>query len=138
MDYAYRHLLLQHETLINQKLLYATGASSVPANLSSLALSMTLVLLLWDPPPTSNTNCPPITYIVMISSASLDPNSFMASTTDHITSKIVDNLTQQMDYIFTVAGVDVGGRVGELSAPLQFAFGKLVLGYYSLKIVLST
>ena len=99
----------------------STGVSSPPANLRLSALSMTSVLLEWDPPPTSNTSCPPTTYIVTIIDVTLLLNPVMASTTDHITSKIVDNLTQEMEYFFIVAGVDAGGRVGELSAPLQFA-----------------
>ena len=49
------------------------------------------------------------------------------------TTKIVSGLTQGVDYSFTVAGVDTGGRVGEESVPsetLTFDGNQYLLWYW--------
>ena len=75
------------------------------------------MLLSWSLPPTSNTNCPPVTYILTThTSNSLFVDSVVINTTNSTTiSKTVHNLTQGGEYTFSVAGVDAGGRVGENS-----------------------
>ena len=88
-------------------------------NVSLLAVSVTSVLLVWSPPPTTDSSCPPVRYFVTITSASLCLNPLVMNTTytTNVTSKTVSGLTQGMEYSFTVVGMDAGDRVGENSAP---------------------
>ena len=90
----------------------AAGAPTAPVDVIPLALSVTSVLLSWNPPPTNDTSCPPITYAITITAvcSSLDP--VVMNTTDATTNKTVPGLTQGVKYYFTVAGVDAGGRMG--------------------------
>ena len=73
------------------------------------------MLLSWKPPLNSDTSCPPATYIITITAANVLPGSLVTNATDNATNKIMSDLTQGIEYSFTVAGVDAGGRVGEFS-----------------------
>ena len=95
----------------------AAGAPSAPVNVSTTAVSVTSVLLLWKPPPTSDTSCPPATYTITITTAYLCLHQMVINTTDSTPNQTVHGLAQGLEYTLTVAGVDAGGRVGEHSAP---------------------
>ena len=56
-------------------------------------------------------------YNITITAANVFPDPLVIGTTDNATNKTVSDLAQGMEYSFTVAGVDAGGRVGENSAP---------------------
>ena len=87
-------------------------------NVGLLAVSVNSVLLMWSPPYT-NSSCPPVRYIIAVTSASLSMNPSVLNTTytANVTNKIVCGLVQGLEYSFTVTGVDAGGRLGENSAP---------------------
>ena len=76
---------------------------------------MLLPQLSWSPSPTSDTNCPPVIYIITIIAANSSLVLVERGTTNVTNKKIVDNLTQGEKYHFIVAGVDAGGRVRENS-----------------------
>ena len=91
-------------------------------DVSVITVSVTSVLLSWKPPPASNTSCPPDNYTItyIATSSPLDP--IVINTTGATTNMTVPGLTQGLEYSFTVAGVDAGGRVGENSAHCSFVF----------------
>lgn len=97
----------------------AAGAPSAPVDVSIIAVSVTSVLVLWKPPSTSDTSCPPATYSITITTAYLGLHQMVINTTDSTLNQIVNGLAQGLEYTLTVAGVDAGGRVGEHSAPLN-------------------
>ena len=91
---------------------------SAPVNFTSSAVSANSVLLSWSTPPAIESNCPPTTYILIYAEANLILDHVVINTTNSTTiSKTVTNLTQGLEYSFTVAGVDAGGRVGKDSVP---------------------
>ena len=76
------------------------------------------MLLSWKPPPTSDTSCPPATYTITITAANVLPGPVVVNTTDSANIKtVIAEFAQGMEYSFTVAGIDAGGRVGEFSGP---------------------
>ena len=93
---------------------------NAPVDFISLVLSLTSVLLLWAPPMTSDTSCPLAYYSITIKSSCscLDPAVINTINTT-ATNKTVSGLTQDVEYSFTVAGVDAEGRVGEKSKPFN-------------------
>ena len=79
---------------------------------TSSAVSVSSVLLSWSAPLPNDISCPPTTYIITISAASLSQNLTVMglNSTDVPTNKTVTNLTQGLEYSFTVSGIDAGGR----------------------------
>ena len=90
----------------------AAGVPSTPVDATLSAVSVTSVLLSWKPPPTSNTSCPPATYTITVTATSSSQHPVVINTTGATTSMTVPGLTQGLEYSFTVAGVDAGGRMG--------------------------
>ena len=86
-------------------------------NVNSLAISATSVLLSWSPPSKNDTSCPPTAYTITITAANSSLDPVVINITNSTTNKTVSGLTQGLEYSFTVAGVDAGGRVGENSTP---------------------
>ena len=93
-----------------------------PIDVTSSAESANSVLLSWEPPPTSDTSCPPATYTITITAANAFLDPLVINTTDNATNKTVSDLDQGMKYFFTVAGVDAKGKVGEFSIPSYIIF----------------
>ena len=102
-----------HLSILNEPV---SGVPSAPVDIDSSAVSLTSVLLSWNLPPASDTNCPPETYTITITTANLCLHQMVINTTDDATKNTVSGLTQGMEYSFIVAGVDAGGRLGENSA----------------------
>ena len=91
---------------------------SAPVNVTSSAVSANSVLLSWNPPPASDSSCPPTIYILKDTATNLFLDQVVINTSNSTTiSKTVTGLTQGLEYSFVMAGVDAGGRVGENSAP---------------------
>ena len=94
----------------------AAGAPSAPVDVSSSVVSANSVLLSWNPPPASDSSCPPATYTITITTAYFCLHQMVINTTDSTINRTLYGLTQGLEYFFTVAGVDAGERVGEYSA----------------------
>ena len=76
--------------------------------------TLTSVVLSWLAP--SDSLCV-FNYIITIVYIYDEGNvSYIYNTTSNITSITLVNMTQKLDYMFTVAGVDTGGRIGKSSA----------------------
>ena len=95
---------------------HVTGVPN-PENLTLLALSVTSVLLCWNHPPASDANCPLAEYVITITTVDLPQDPRVIYTSNNVTNMTVCNLTQGMEYAFTVAGMGAGGRVEENNAP---------------------
>ena len=71
---------------------------SAPEDFTLSAMSVTSVLLCWNHPPASDTNCPPTNYVITITIVDLPsdhPEVIYAS--DHVTNMTVHNLTQDLE-----------------------------------------
>ena len=92
------------------------GLPSAPLSPKLLAESLTSVVLCWTSP--TDSACI-ISYTITLIDISKGNTSFIYNTTTNTTSMTVSDLTQGTEYSFTVAGIDVGGRMGEKSVPSQ-------------------
>ena len=93
-------------------------------NVTAWPVSVNSVQIIWIPPPSTNSSCPPFAYIITIKTANLSLNSTLINTTNitNVANKTVYDVAQGLWYSFTVAGVDAGGRVGDNSVPSQVNF----------------
>ena len=91
---------------------------SAPDDVTLSDVSANSVLLSWSPPLASDISCPPATYNLTAIEANffLDPEVINTTNSTAI-NKTMSNLTQGLEYSFSVAGVDAGGRVGKNSVP---------------------
>ena len=96
---------------------YIANTPRAPVDVTASAVLISSVLLSWKPPLTSDPSCPPATYTISITAANVFLDPLVINTTDHATNKTMFDFNQGIEYSFTVAGVDAGGRVGEFSAP---------------------
>ena len=91
---------------------FSPGPPSAPLIPEFFPESFISVNLLWVPP--SDDQC--ITcYTITLTNITEGNVTYTYSTTTNTTSKRVSDLTRGVDYSFTVAGVDTGGRVGDRS-----------------------
>ena len=93
------------------KLLYL-GPPSAPLSPSFSPQSLSSVVLSWTP---SDADCV-VKYIITLTNITEWNASYVYNTTINTTSMTVSDLTQGVEYSFTVAGIDEEGRVGEASA----------------------
>ena len=98
----------------------AAGAPNAPVDVSTTAVSVTSVLLLWNSPPASNTNCPPVAYNIKITAACLCQDPIVINTTNNATNITVSGLTLGLEYFVTITGLDAGNRMGVKSVPIHY------------------
>ena len=73
------------------------------------------VILSWTP--STDFACVTINYTLTLTNITEGNMSYIYNTNNNATNVTLSDLTQGADYIFTVAGIDVEGRVGEKSVP---------------------
>ena len=87
------------------------GIPSAPLNASFSPQSLTSTVLCWTP---SDADCI-VAYTITLTNITEGNASYAYNVTTNTTSMTVSDLTQGVVYSFTVAGVNIGGRVGEKS-----------------------
>ena len=92
------------------------GPPSAPLSPKFFPESLTSAILSWTPP--TQSLCV-ISYTITLTNITEGNVSYMYNTTINTTNITVSDLTQGVEYSFTVAGVDAGGRVGEDSMLAQ-------------------
>ena len=85
---------------------------SAPQKLTFSATSLTSAVLSWNSP--AESLCV-TSYRVYLSNITEGYVSYAYDTATNTTSMTVTDLTQGAEYSFTVAGMDAGGRVGDIS-----------------------
>ena len=106
---------------------YFAGPPSAPLELKVCPQALTSVVLSWLAP--SDSLCI-FSYIITIINIYDEGNiSYTYNTTFNTTSITLFNMTQKLDYVFTVAGVDSGGRIGK-----SIAFSEVITLDGKLKI----
>ena len=91
---------------------FSSGPPSAPLSPSLSPQSLSSVVLSWTP---SDADCV-VKYTIILTNITEGNASYIYNTTTNTTSMTVSDLTQGADYLFTVAGIDGEGRVGEYSA----------------------
>ena len=86
---------------------------SAPLYPEFLPQSLSSAVLSWTPP--ADFMCAS-SYIITLINITEGNTSYTYNTTTNTTNLTLSDLTQGAEYSFTVAGVDEGGRVGEMSA----------------------
>ena len=89
------------------------GPPSAPLNPRIVPQSPASLVLLWKAP---NESLCIVNYTINLLSISKENEMYIYSTTTNGTNKTVTDVTQKQSYLFTVAGIDSGSRVGETSA----------------------
>ena len=100
---------------------------SAPLEPKVIPQTLTSVVLSWLAP--RDSPCV-FSYIITVISVGREGSASIAySTTSNTTSITLFNMTKKLGYIFTVAGVDSGGRVGKPSSSSEIITldGKLKL-----------
>ena len=91
---------------------FFSGPPSSPLSPSFSPQSLSSVVLSWTP---SDADCV-VNYTIILTNITEGNVSYIYNTTTNTTSMTVSDLTQGGDYLFSVAGIDGEGRVGEYSA----------------------
>ena len=99
-----------------EKVYHYSGPLSAPLSpeLELIPLSPTSAVLFWLPP---NDSACVTSYTITLTNVTEGSVSYTYNTTTNATNMTVTDLTQAVEYIFIVAGVDTGGRAGEESVP---------------------
>ena len=102
--------------LNTNKLFIITDVPSAPIQPELTPKSLTLATLSWTLP--SDTICVD-KYSITLTNITEGNTSYIYNTTTNTTGITISDLTQGVEYFFTVSGIDTGGRIGEKSVPSQ-------------------